>query len=97
MAEKKPKKVEVPMTKEELAEAQFNRDQTEMNLSVLEFNIKQANRQIELNLPIREMKQQVKRWEAEVERNKMNKKAFDKQIRTGKRTTFEYPEDPIEQ
>ena len=78
---KQPKTEKVKLTDAEFNMAVLSRDETEMNLSVGEFNIKMAKRAVELGLPNRIAARDLAQKEEELTRVKLNKKYYDKLVR----------------
>ena len=78
---KKPKMRKVPLTDEEFKEAVLNRDINSMNLATAEFNVKQAEKALELGLPDRQAKTQLEQQKVEALKVKLNQKYYEKLVR----------------
>jgi len=86
---KKQKFRKVKLTDKEFSDAVLQRDINSMNLATAKFNIEQARKAIELGLPLRQAKIQLKNQETEFEKLQMNKKYYDKLVRN------KYREEPV--
>lgn len=73
----------VKLTEEEKLQSQLNFDKLSINADTMEFDLKQMEKSIKLNLPIRDALEQVKIKEKELFTTKSQKKMYQFRIRTG--------------
>jgi len=79
----------VPLSPEELRFSKLRLDETEMQDIGLRAQLKMAEREIELNLPIRKANENLEVIKENIKRNKMNKDFYTKQIRDGRTVSIE--------